>query len=117
MDLPIEATHSMRDAFKKRRDLVYERLKKMPGLKVNLPEGAFYFFPEISDFIGKTYNNYTIKNGTDLCNFLLDEAHLALVPGAAFGDDHYIRLSYATSEDKLTKAMDRLETALLKLRG
>lgn len=115
MDLPLETTHDMRDAFKKRRDLVYERLRKMPGLKVNLPQGAFYFFPDVTSFFGKKHGQFTIQSGTDLCNFLLEEAYLALVPGAAFGDDRFIRLSYATSEEKLIKAMDRLESALQKL--
>jgi aspartate aminotransferase len=115
MEIPKEDTHYMRDAFKKRRDLVLKLMNEIPGLKTNLPEGAFYVFPEISSFFGKSYKGITIKNGTDMCNFLLEEAHVALVPGAAFGDDNYIRFSYATSEDKLTEALRRMKVALSKL--
>jgi aspartate aminotransferase len=116
MELPGESTHYMRDAFKKRRDLVFGLMKEIPGFKTNLPDGAFYFFPEISYYFGKTNAGHTIKNGTDLSMYLLDVAHVALVPGAAFGDDHYIRFSYATSEDNLREAMKRMKDALSKLK-
>ncbi len=106
----------MRDAFLKRRDLVYELIKQIPGFKTNLPEGAFYFFPEISYYFGKSYNGFTIKNGTDMSMYLLDVAHVALVPGAAFGDDNYIRFSYATNEDNLREALKRMKDALEKLK-
>jgi aspartate aminotransferase len=105
----------MRDAFLKRRDLVYGLLKEIPGLKTNLPEGAFYFYPDVTYYFGKKYKNYEIKNATDLSFFLLDEAHVALVPGAAFGEDIYIRFSYATSENNLIEALKRMKTALAKL--
>ena len=106
----------MRDAFLKRRDLVLSLMKDIPGLKTNVPQGAFYVFPEISYYFGKSYNGRTINNGTDISMFLLDEAHVALVPGAAFGDDNYIRFSYATTEDNLKEALKRMKEAFAKLK-
>ena len=73
-------------------------------------------YPEVSALFGKTYENYTINNATDLSLFLLDVSHVALVPGAAFGDDKYIRFSYATSEDKLTEALKRMKESVDKLK-
>lgn len=105
----------MRDAFRQRRDLVLELMKDIPGLKTNVPQGAFYVYPEVSSFFGKKYNNHTINNATDLSMFLLAEAHVALVPGAAFGSDKYIRFSYATSESNLKEALKRMKEALAKL--
>lgn len=105
----------MVEAFKKRRDLVLRLMKEIPGLKTNTPTGAFYVYPEVSYFFGKSYKDMKINNGTDLTMFLLAEAHVALVPGAAFGDDHYIRFSYATSEENLTEALKRMKAALAKL--
>jgi len=116
MLLPAESTHYMRDAFLKRRNLVLELMKDIPGLKTNVPDGAFYVYPEVSALFGKSYNGFTIKNATDLSMYLLDVAHVALVPGAAFGDDKYIRFSYATSEDKLTEALKRMKEAIEKLK-
>jgi aspartate aminotransferase len=106
----------MRDAFKKRRDLVLELMKDIPGLKANRPQGAFYVYPEISYYFGKKYNNYEIHNGTDLTMYLLDEGHLALVPGAAFGEDNYVRFSYATSEENLREALKRMKESLARLK-
>ncbi|MBI2723042.1 MAG: pyridoxal phosphate-dependent aminotransferase [Bacteroidetes bacterium] len=105
----------MRDAFLQRRDLVLKLMKDIPGLKTNVPQGAFYVYPEISSYFGKKYDKYTINSGTDLSMFLLDVAHVALVPGAAFGSDKYIRFSYATSEDNLKEALRRMKEALAKL--
>jgi aspartate aminotransferase len=105
----------MCDAFKKRRDLVLELMQDMPGLKTNKPHGAFYLYPEISYYYGKKYKDHEIHSGTDLTMYLLDEAHLAMVPGAAFGEDNYIRFSYATSEQNLREALKRMREALLKL--
>lgn len=116
MEMPKEETFGMRDAFKKRRDLVLGLMKDIPGFKTNRPQGAFYVYPEVSALFGKSFNGFTIKNATDLSMYLLDEAHVALVPGAAFGDDHYIRFSYATSEDKLTEALRRIKAAVEKLK-
>lgn len=108
-------THPMRDAFKRRRDLMLAGMREIPGLKLNVPDGAFYLFPEVSSFFGKRFGDYVINNATDLSIFLLDQAHVAIVPGAAFGDDNYIRISYATSDDKLTEAVKRMKEALAKL--
>ena len=102
-------------AFKKRRDLVLGMLKEMPGVKANTPEGAFYIFPDISAFFGKKYKDYTITNAQDLCLYLLAEALVALVSGDAFGAPECIRISYAASEETLTKAMERVKEALAKL--
>lgn len=116
MDLPAESTYYMRDAFLKRRNLVLELMKDIAGLKTNVPDGAFYVYPEVSSLFGKSYNGFVINNATDLSMYLLDVAHVALVPGAAFGDDKYIRFSYATSEDKLIEALKRMKEAIEKLK-
>ncbi len=105
----------MRDAFLKRRNLVLELMKNIPGLKTNVPQGAFYVYPEVSYYFGKKYNEHTINNATDLSLFLLDVAYVALVPGAAFGEDRYIRFSYATDEENLKEALKRMKEALAKL--
>jgi aspartate aminotransferase len=110
-----EETYPMRDAFKRRRDLVVEGLKKIPGIKTNNPDGAFYVFPEISYYFGKSDGNISIKNANDLCMYLLDKAHVSLVPGEAFGAPNYVRISYATSDEKLKEAIRRIAEALSKL--
>lgn len=101
--------------FKQRRDLVREGLKAIPGFKVNQPTGAFYIFPDISALFGKKYGKYTIKSGDDMAEFLLDEAHVALVGGDSFGDPNSIRISYATDETKLTESIRRIKEAVAKL--
>ncbi len=106
----------MCDAFKKRRDLVLNLMKEIPGMKTNLPDGAFYIFPDISSYFGKSYNNYHIKNSSDLSMFLLEEGNVALVSGDAFGDNNCIRFSYATAEEKLIEAVKRMKEALAKLK-
>jgi aspartate aminotransferase len=105
----------MIQAFKKRRDLVLDALNNMSGVKVNIPDGAFYVFPDISSFFGKSYQEHTIQNASDLCLYLLSEALVALVTGEAFGDPNCIRISYAASEETLTEAMRRVNVALEKL--
>jgi len=102
-------------AFKNRRDLVLNALNAMPGVVTNVPEGAFYVFPDISSFFGKSYNGTVIHNAGDLCVYLLSEAMVALVTGDAFGDANCIRISYAASEETLNKAMSRIGEALAKL--
>ena len=102
-------------AFHKRRDLVLSLLKEIEGVKINEPEGAFYVFPDISSFYGKSYNGKQINNATDLTMYILDEALVALVTGEAFGDSNCIRISYAASEEQLTEALKRIRTALEKL--
>lgn len=106
----------MIDAYKKRRDLVYGELNNIPRLKTNLPEAAFYFFPDVSAFFGTKYKGYTINSAQDLCMYLLEEALVALVPGEAFGAPDCIRISYATSEEILTEAMVRVSKALNQLK-
>lgn len=105
----------MVDAFAKRRQLVYSLLKDIPGLKINMPEGAFYFFFDVSSFYGKSYNGKVVNNATDLSMLILDEGLVALVTGEAFGDDNCLRLSYATSEDILIEALKRIKNTLGKL--
>lgn len=105
----------MVDIFKKRRDLVLSHLKNIQGMRANVPDGAFYVFVEVSSLFGKKFKDKVIKNGTDLCFYLLEEARVSLVPGAAFGDDNYIRISYATSEHLLEKALQQIKEAIEKL--
>lgn len=101
--------------FKKRRDLVYSLLKEVPGLKVNLPEGAFYFFPDVSAYFGKSANGAALNTPEDISLYLLREANVATVSGESFGDKNCIRLSYATSEEKLREACKRMKEAFAKL--
>lgn len=103
-------------AFKNRRDLVLAKISEMPGVKANVPEGAFYVFPDISAFFGKSNGDFKVNNADDLCVYLLSEAMVALVTGDAFGDPNCIRISYAASEETLIKAMDRVREALAKLK-
>ena len=105
----------MCEAFRRRRDLVVSMAKEIPGIKVNVPEGAFYLFPEVSAYIGKKFGDTVIKSSGDLAMYLLDEAHVATVDGAAFALPGYIRLSYATSDENLVEAMNRIAAALAKL--
>lgn len=109
-------TYKMRDAFKVRRDLCYNILKEIPGLKLSLPPGAFYLFPDVSSFYGKSHNGHSITNSQDLCMYLLNEVYVVTVSGSAFGNDNCIRMSYATSEENLLKAMERIKQALLALK-
>jgi len=103
-------------AFKSRRELVLNALREIEGVQVNVPEGAFYVFPDVSFFYGKKFNGNVIKDGNELTMYLLNEANVALVTGAAFGDDNCIRISYAASEETLTEAMKRVRTALENLK-
>ena len=105
----------MRNKFRERRDLMFKLLKDIPNINVILPQGAFYFFPEVNYYYGKSFKDYKINNSNDLAMYLLYEANVALVPGAAFGDDNCIRFSYATSDNLLIEAVRRIKEALLKL--
>jgi aspartate aminotransferase len=109
-------TLEMNKAFLRRRDLVLRLMKDIPGFKCNVPEGAFYVFPDISYYFGKTDGTVTIKNDMDFCLYLLDKAHVATVPGGAFGDPNCFRISYANSDEKLERAMKLMKEALAKLK-
>lgn len=116
LNLDNRPTLDMRDAFLRRRDLVIEGLKKIPGLRLNQPKGAFYVFPDISSYFGKSDGTTTIHNATDLCMYLLNTGHVSVVTGEAFGAPNCFRLSYAASDDKLKEAVRRIGDALAKLR-
>ena len=107
---------NMLKAFKERRDLVYGLLSEVPGIKANMPDGAFYFFPDVSSYYGKSNGETNIKNSKDFCMYILEKAHVALVPGAAFGNPDCVRLSYATSNKLLIEAIKRIKSALAKLK-
>lgn len=102
----------MVEAFNKRRDLVVKLIQEIPGLKLNIPEGAFYVFPDVSSFFGKTLRGQYIKDANDFSMYLLSEANVATVTGSAFGNSDCIRLSYATSEELLTEALRRIKEVL-----
>jgi len=108
-------TYKMVEAFRQRRDHVIGALKKMPGIKINQPEGAFYAFPDVSSFFGKSYGDHKMNDDTDMAMYLLHEAHVATVCGSAFGDSNCIRISFATSMTNLMEAMERINVALGKL--
>lgn len=106
----------MRQAFERRRNLIVELAKDIPGLEVNVPEGAFYLFPKCSSFYGKSDGERTINNSTDLAMYLLEVGHVATVGGDAFGDPNCFRMSYATSDDNIREAMRRIKETLAKLK-
>lgn len=112
---PQDCVEEMRQAFERRRDLVVELAKAIPGIRVNKPQGAFYLFPDVSSFIGKRCGDRVISSSGDVAMYLLDVAHVATVDGAAFCLPGYIRLSYATSDDLIREAMRRIGEALAKL--
>ncbi|HPS84917.1 MAG TPA: aminotransferase class I/II-fold pyridoxal phosphate-dependent enzyme, partial [Bacteroidales bacterium] len=106
----------MKKAFLERRDYVVKRLADIPGFKPNVPMGAFYVFPNVQQVFGKSDGTTVINNDSDLCIYILNKAHVALVPGSAFGDPNCIRFSYATSMENLTKALDWIEKAIKELK-
>ena len=106
---------AMRQAFLRRRDLSIKLLKEIPGVQVNTPQGAFYLFPEVGAFLGKSADGYIVNDVTDLAMYLLEVGHVATVGGAAFGAPTCLRLSYATSDEKLTEAIGRIKDALARL--
>lgn len=112
---PQECVAEMCAAFRRRRDLVVALAREIPGLKVNVPDGAFYLFPEVTAYIGKKFGDRVIRDSGDLAMYLLDVAHVATVDGAAFSLPGYIRLSYATSDDNIREAMRRIADALARL--
>lgn len=111
-----ECVEEMRVAFERRRDLIVELAKDIPGLEVNVPEGAFYLFPKCSSFFGKKYGEKVINTSTDLAMLLLEEGHVATVAGDAFGDPDCFRMSYATSDDNIREAMRRIKETLAKVK-
>ncbi len=112
----LESVLEMKEAFARRRQLVYDLLNDIPGVKTNLPGGAFYFFPEISSFFGKKDpDGNVISNSADLALYLLNFGHVATVGGDSFGNNNYIRLSYAASDESLKEALRRIKEALAKL--
>ncbi|MDR3268991.1 MAG: pyridoxal phosphate-dependent aminotransferase [Tannerella sp.] len=110
-----QCVEEMRRTFLRRRDLGVRLLKEIPGVKVNVPQGAFYLFPEVDAYFGKSAGNYQVNNVVDLAMYLLEAGHVATVGGAAFGAPTCIRLSYATSDEKLAEAIRRIGEALAKL--
>jgi len=106
----------MQKAFRERRDLMLKMLAEIPGMKLNHPDGAFYIFPDISFYFGKSDGKVSVNNSNDLCMYLLNKVFVALVPGDAFGDPNCIRFSYATSKEKLIEAVGRIKEALGQLR-
>ena len=111
-----ECVEQMRQAFERRRNLIVELAKNIPGLEVNVPEGAFYLFPKCSSFFGKSDGETTINNSTDFAMYLLEKGHVATVGGDAFGDPNCFRMSYATSDDNIREAMRRIAEVLAKLK-
>lgn len=111
-----EPTRKMTEEYRRRRDLVLELLQQIPDLKSYTPSGAFYFFPDVSAFFGRSHDGQTINNADDLAMFLLDYAHVSVVTGDAFGAPECLRLSYAASEEELREALKRIKEALAKLK-
>ena len=110
------AVEEMRQAFERRRDLIVKLAKEVPGLEVNIPQGAFYLFPKCNSYFGKSNGDKTINNSTDFAMYLLEEAHVATVGGDAFGDPDCFRMSYATSDENIKEAIRRIKEALSKLK-
>ena len=111
---PSEVEH-MRIAFHKRRDLMLEMLSEIPGIRTNTPDGAFYIFPDVSHYFGKSDGEKTISNSSDFCMYILNDANVALVDGEAFGSPNCVRISYAASEENLIEAVKRMKKSLAKL--
>jgi aspartate aminotransferase len=105
----------MAEAYFNRRQLVLDLLQEIPGIKTHIPEGAFYFFPDVTAFFGKSAHGHTVKDADDLCLYLLEVANVSLVTGGAFGAPNCVRLSYAASEDELKEALKRIKKALAEL--
>lgn len=114
--LPQDCVETMRQAFERRRDLIVELAKDIPGLEVNVPQGAFYLFPKCSSFFGKSDGTRTINNSTDFAMYLLEVGHVATVAGDAFGDPECFRMSYATSDENIREAMSRIKKVLSVLK-
>ncbi|OQX60449.1 hypothetical protein B5M50_00985 [candidate division KSB1 bacterium 4484_219] len=112
-----ECVNRMVEAFEQRRNAMFSRLTKIPGVQCEKPAGTFYVFPRMDFFYGSNYNDWVIEDSTSLCQFLLEEEQVALVPGSAFGTDAHVRFSFATSMETIHKALDRIERGLTKLQS
>jgi aspartate aminotransferase len=112
----LKPTLDMVKEYHHRRDVVYNLLKEIPGIKANYPEGAFYFFPDVSHYYGKSDGTRTVNNSDDFCMYSLEKAHVSLVPGEAFGDEKCVRISYAAAEKDLVEALRRMKAALADLK-
>jgi len=112
----LSPTKKMVEEYGKRREIVAELLREIPGVKANHPQGAFYFFPDISSYFGKSDGQKKINNSDDFCLWMLEKGHVSLVPGGAFGDENCVRLSYAASEKDLREALRRLKETLATLK-
>ena len=112
---PKSTTQEMKEHFLTRRDILVKLLKEIPGIKCNVPQGAFYVFPDISSYFGKSDGNITINNANDFCMYLLNNAHVACVAGDAFGNKKCIRISYAAADERIIEAMSRIKKQLNKL--
>lgn len=112
VDAPVSNIQYMIDEFAKRREIIIELLKAIPGIQINQPQGAFYVFPDVSHYFGKTLRGKKIENASDFALYLLEEAHVATVTGDAFGNGDCIRISYAASEENIRTAIDRIAKAL-----
>lgn len=113
---PQDCVERMRNGFEKRRNLIVKLAKEIPGFEVNIPEGAFYLFPKISSFFGKSDGKTTVKNSTDFALYLLEKAHVASVGGDAFGSPECFRMSYATSDENIKEALHRIKEAVARLK-
>lgn len=116
LNIHTENIADMVSAFKRRRDLVVKMAQGIDGFKVNVPEGAFYLFPEVKSLFGKSDGDITINDSSDLSMYILEKAHVATVPGSAFGSPDYIRFSYATSDENLIEALARMKNVIEKLK-
>jgi aspartate aminotransferase len=113
---PQESVAMMQREFQKRRDVIVGKLNAIPGVTCLMPQGAFYVFPDVSFYYGRSFGGKSVNNSADMAGYLLDESNVALVPGGDFGHDEHIRLSYATSMGQIEKGMERIREALLRLR-
>ena len=117
LQMPLHFVQQMRDEFKRRRDFLYGKISQIPGVRVRIPQGAFYLFANISGLLGKTTpDGKTLTNSVEFCTYLLESVGLAIVPGSAFGRDGYVRFSYAASQQELSSAADRFEKGARALR-
>lgn len=115
LSVSLEPTYAMREAFRERRDIVISMIQEIPGIKTNNPDGAFYVFPDISAYFGKTDGHTVINNADDFCDYVMTNAYVGLVSGSAFGDPNCFRLSYAASEEQLREAIRRIKDVLSRL--